>query len=281
MPAILLYLPVIHEGYLKLFREYPEHDVWILGEGIMEEHNPMTRDLRKIPSAVAAEIVQSLGRQARVVEKTDLQQYNQQHTELVLPDETEMHALHTQLFPLANVEFVKTFLRWDKTLTTTETIVAPDRVITTNELHRAFLLHAKGAAEQSADWWRQVGAALVINGRVHAMAHNQHLPTDYHLAQNGDPRVNVNAGERPDLYTSIHAEATVIAQAARHGLATSGADIYVTTFPCPNCARLIGEAGIRTVYYEKGFSRLDGEAILKAIGVQIVLVTPPDTVPQP
>jgi hypothetical protein len=35
---------------------------------------------------------------------------------------------------------------------------------------------------------------------------------------------------------------------------------------------LLAEAGIKKVYYQKGYSLLDAEEILKAYGVEIVLV---------
>ena len=37
----------------------------------------------------------------------------------------------------------------------------------------------------------------------------------------------------------MHAEARLIAAAAREGRATAGAVLYVTDFPCPPCAKLI------------------------------------------
>ena len=88
----------------------------------------------------------------------------------------------------------------------------------------------------------------------------------------GDPRSNFDAGEHPEIYTSIHGEASVVAQAARDGVSLKGAEIYVTTFPCANCARLIAEVGIKKVYYRDGYSMLDAEDIFKAANIEVVLV---------
>ena len=63
-----------------------------------------------------------------------------------------------------------------------------------------------------------------------------------------------------------------MACAARDGVSLKGAEVYVTTFPCANCARLLTTAGITKVYYRDGYSMLDAEDIFKAAGVEIVLV---------
>jgi deoxycytidylate deaminase len=70
----------------------------------------------------------------------------------------------------------------------------------------------------------------------------------------------------------MHAEASVIAQAARAGRALDGADLYVTTFPCPACARLIAESGFRRCYFTGPYSVLEGDHILHAAGVELLWV---------
>lgn len=47
----------------------------------------------------------------------------------------------------------------------------------------------------------------------------------------------------------VHAEAAAIIDAARRGVAIDGATVFVTTFPCHNCAKHIIAAGIRRVVY--------------------------------
>ena len=44
----------------------------------------------------------------------------------------------------------------------------------------------------------------------------------------------------------------------------------VSTFPCPNCAKLIALSGIKSCYYIKGYSMLDGYSVLKDFGVEVV-----------
>lgn len=59
--------------------------------------------------------------------------------------------------------------------------------------------------------------------------------------------------DRPEKYFWMaHAEANAIANAARAGTPVEGCTMLVTLPPCMDCAKLIVQAGIRTVIYEKG-----------------------------
>jgi dCMP deaminase len=71
---------------------------------------------------------------------------------------------------------------------------------------------------------------------------------------------------------AVHAEANAIAQAAKHGIATDGASIYVTLEPCLYCLKLIISAGIRTVFYEVPFMK-DANAAVRDSFIQERLVT--------
>ena len=128
-------------------------------------------------------------------------------------------------------------------------------------------------AEKSPDWWRQIGAIALKDGKILLTGFNKPVPSkDYTLGPFGDPRSNFDAGIGFEISKAIHAEAGVIATAARRGLPLEGASLYITTFPCPVCAKSIAASGIKRVYYSKGYSLLDAEDVLRAAGVEIVLV---------
>jgi dCMP deaminase len=131
---------------------------------------------------------------------------------------------------------------------------------------------ALGEAGRSSDWWRQVGAVAVRDGVVLDVTHNEHRPTEYSPYVNGDPRNDFRRGVHLELSTAIHAEALLVARAARQGRSLHGADLYVSTFPCPGCARLIAEAGFRRCLFAGPYAVLDGEQVLRAAGVVLVWV---------
>jgi dCMP deaminase len=53
---------------------------------------------------------------------------------------------------------------------------------------------------------------------------------------------------------AVHAEANAIAQAAKNGIPTVDASIYVTLEPCLSCLKLLISAGIYEVLYETSFN---------------------------
>ena len=191
---------------------------------------------------------------------------------LVVPDDEIVLYFLEKYAPQIPVEKVNVFLRWTKQISTTEKVVPEDRTITQGSFENDVLARLEQVAQQSPDWWRQIAAAIVKDNKIVATAYNAHYPSPHTLAINGDPRSNFDAGQGQGIYTSIHAEASALAQAARKGIAVDGADVYVTTFPCPTCARSLVEAGVKRVFYKHGYSLLDAEEILKGSGIEIILV---------
>jgi dCMP deaminase len=138
------------------------------------------------------------------------------------------------------------------------------------ELARA----AGEAAGASIDWWRQVGAALRLADGELMSATNVHTPHPLTPYAVGDPRANLYKGVGLELSTATHAEAGLIARAARKGKATKGGVMFVSDFPCPPCAKLIAGAGIAKLYYVEGYAVLDGQDVLETAGVEIVQLNP-------
>jgi dCMP deaminase len=192
----------------------------------------------------------------------------------VLPDEdvTRQLAAEYRLGQGRDLVFDKTFLRWDREWSRAERPAAFDGAVKPADLPEHLLSRAKDLAGHSSDWWRQVGAIAWRGTRVLGEAWNRHCPTEYAPYTDGDPRDSFSRGVRADLSTAIHAEASVVASAARNGVTLDGADLYVTTFPCPACARLIAESGLRRCYFSGAYSVLDGDVILHAAGVELLWV---------
>lgn len=80
---------------------------------------------------------------------------------------------------------------------------------------------------------------------------------------NGPPRGVFDGPERRErpqkyLFTS-HAEANLIAFAAREGIRTAGCSVFVTHHPCASCARTLIQAGIRLVTVGDGTTSMPQE----------------------
>jgi len=68
---------------------------------------------------------------------------------------------------------------------------------------------------------------------------------------------------------TVHAEENCIAFAARHGISLLGAEIHSTDSPCPFCARLIINAGIVRVVFDRLYRVREGLNLLETAGVKI------------
>lgn len=123
--------------------------------------------------------------------------------------------------------------------------------------HAYLMGFAHHAATQSKDTTR-VGAVLVTpDGRGTILT-----------AYNGPP---AGVNDDPDRFVAprkylfaSHAEANLIAFAARRGIRTDGCVVYVTHHPCDACARTLIQAGIRRVVTGDGVTRMPPEKFAAA-----------------
>jgi dCMP deaminase len=278
LKQVLLYLPVVHAGHEGFFARHADAaEVLLLGTGFRDVFKSLAKDIRALPPTRTAQFLRVMlpGTVIRVIEPADLPSAVTGAT-LVLPDEDVTRALAAE-YRLAEgreLVFDQTFLRWDREWSQATRPAEPDGTLAVGDLPAPLLARARELAGHSSDWWRQVGAIAWRDAEILGAAWNRHAPTEYAPYVDGDPRDNFSRGVRADLSTAAHAEASVVAVAARDGIRLAGADIYVTTFPCPACARLIAEAAFRRCYFTGPYSVLDGDEILRAAGAELIWVGP-------
>ncbi len=111
--------------------------------------------------------------------------------------------------------------------------------------------HTSLLCDKSTCLQLKVGCVAVKNGEIILEGFNETL-TGEKYCQNGTcsrRELNLKSGERSDVYCAIHAEASVVAQAASQGINLENCEIYVTTFSCFTCARLLVKAKIGKLFY--------------------------------
>lgn len=110
-------------------------------------------------------------------------------------------------------------------------------------------------AQRSTCTRRKVGAVLVKGRRILCSGYNGAPAKVPHCSETGCLRakLNVPSGEKHELCRGVHAEQNAIIQAAFHGIGVSDSILYCTNQPCSICAKMIINAGIRTVYYKDGY----------------------------
>lgn len=71
---------------------------------------------------------------------------------------------------------------------------------------------------------------------------------------------------RPEV---LHAESNALMKVARSTESSEGAALFCTHAPCIDCAKLIHQAGISTVYYRNQYRSTDGIEFLRDSGVDV------------
>lgn len=117
-----------------------------------------------------------------------------------------------------------------------------------------FLSIAKLVASRSTCIRAQHGAVIVLdktilstgyNGAPRGLQHCNEIGLCYREAN------HITPGTQYERCKSVHAEQNAIAQAARMGARLQGSTIYVTDLPCGICAKLLINAGIQKVIFQR------------------------------
>ncbi|HXD54048.1 MAG TPA: deaminase [Solirubrobacteraceae bacterium] len=273
--ALLAYVPVLHEGYRRFLAEHGAGlPLYLIGPELYAENRALAKDIRALPAEAAASAIAAwrICLSVAVLDVAGAERLAAEGPSLVAPAEDVSYAVVERWFGRCEVRYASVFLRWDKTRTVMmlepEAAPAWEGDADLRELAAA----AEREAAGSVDWWRRVGAAIrFADGHVEA-ARNEHLPHPLAPYAAGDPRANFYKGVALELSTAQHAEARLIAAAAREGRSTEGAAMYVTDFPCPPCAKLIAAAGVSRIYFRTGYAVLDGQDVLREAGVEVLQV---------
>lgn len=274
--AIVLYVPVLHDGYLRFFAKYKKeaHTVFILDEEFASEFMSNRKEICAISSNVMRRLVESLGFEVYIFGRKTLGVFNPDAVNIkkifVASDQVSRGFAEKYLNHL-NIVFDDIFLRWDQKHVSIQKPVDYAR-ISTDKFDRKMCNLAKKESEKSSDWWRHVGAIIVRDGKIILGGYNRHVPSEHIPYVFGDIRDHIKAGTNSHISSALHAEQAIITEAAKQGISLSGTSIYLTTFPCPVCAKLIAYSGIKRCYFTEGHASFDGEKVLVANGVETILV---------
>ncbi|SIS36777.1 ComE operon protein 2 [Salimicrobium flavidum] len=107
---------------------------------------------------------------------------------------------------------------------------------------QSHLLKSRSTCERLA-----VGAVIVREKRMIAGGYNGSVTGEVHCIDEGCYVVDGHC------IRTIHAEMNALLQCSKFGVATEGAEMYVTHFPCVHCTKAIIQAGIKAVYYSADY----------------------------
>lgn len=119
---------------------------------------------------------------------------------------------------------------------------------------------------------RKIGAVIVKNKRIVTTGYNGAPAGIKTCVERGEclrQKLGIASGTRAELCYAVHAEQNAIIQAARLGSSIDGATLYCTHQPCVLCAKMIVNAGISRVVYQKGYPDEFSLEIFRESGVKL------------
>jgi len=124
-----------------------------------------------------------------------------------------------------------------------------------------------------------VGAIVVKDDRIISIGYNG-MPAGWDNNCEDEVVVAVVDGvpqrEIKELKTKpevLHAETNAIAKLAKSNESGLGATMFITHAPCLDCAKLIYQSGIRSVFYRDNYRSTAGVEFLKKSGIEAEQLT--------
>ena len=128
---------------------------------------------------------------------------------------------------------------------------------------------AETFAELSSARRLHVGAIVVKDDRIISIGYNgmpsgwdNNCENDFGLDFNG----NRTLVTKPEV---LHAETNAIAKLARSNESGLGSTMFITHAPCLDCAKLIHQSGIKSVFYRNEYRDTSGVDFLKNCNIEV------------
>lgn len=246
-------------------------NLWIVGDDLATDFSSMHKEIRAIDSRDLQAMIKALNifDHIEVLGRDSIA--GMSAPKIITASESISQKITEKYFPHAEMVVDSVFLRYDQSNVKTLRPVEFDRE-SRDPFDQAMMRLAFNEADKSSDWWRHVGAVLSKGETVITTAHNEPVPSEHMPYVFGNPRDFIEAGTLSAFSDALHAETALFAYALDHGISTRGADIRVSVFPCPGCAKLIAYSGIRRCFFGSGHASLDGQRVLKSRGVELIYV---------
>ena len=116
----------------------------------------------------------------------------------------------------------------------------------------------------------QVGAIIVKDDRIISIGYNG-MPTGWdNCCENTIQHHELGTCTTVSKAEVLHAETNAIAKLAKSGESGLGATMFVTHAPCIDCAKLVYQSGITTVYYKNEYRSTQSLEFLNKSGVEVI-----------
>lgn len=135
-----------------------------------------------------------------------------------------------------------------------------------------YMKTAEAFSELSSAKRLKVGAIVVKDDRIISIGYNG-MPSgwdndcEYEVPEIDDEsKLTTTLVTKPEV---LHAETNAIAKLAKSSESGLGAALFVTHAPCLDCAKLVYQSGINSVYYRNNYRTENGINFLQKCGVAV------------
>jgi len=134
--------------------------------------------------------------------------------------------------------------------------------------------HMKAAevySELSSARRLHVGCVVVKDNTIIGIGYNG-MPSGWDnncedTIQHSDDTVTLKT--KPEV---LHAETNALAKIAKSTNSSEGATMFITHAPCLDCAKLVYQSGIKSVYYRNSYKNTDGLDFLNKCNVEVTMI---------
>ena len=120
---------------------------------------------------------------------------------------------------------------------------------------------------------RKVGAVITVDNQIITTGYNGAPKGLHHCIDAGGCLRKLNkieSGTRQEVCRAAHAEQNAIISAAIRGVSIKGGTLYVNTYPCSICTRMIINAEIKRIVYDSDYSDPLSKEMLDESGIEII-----------
>lgn len=134
-----------------------------------------------------------------------------------------------------------------------------------------FMEMAHLASKRSTCIRHNVGCVVVKDKRILATGYNGAPKGLKHCEEAGcvRARLSVPHGERHELCRGLHAEQNAIIQAAIFGVSVKDSNLYSTHYPCSICAKMLINADIKEIVYDRDYKDELAKQILSESNIKV------------
>jgi dCMP deaminase len=134
--------------------------------------------------------------------------------------------------------------------------------------------HMKAAevySELSSARRLHVGCVVVKDNTIIGIGYNG-MPSGWDnncedTIQHSDDTITLKT--KPEV---LHAETNALAKIAKSTNSSDGATMFITHAPCLDCAKLVYQSGIKSVYYRNSYKNTDGLDFLNKCNVEVTMI---------